>query len=158
MTDDDVVIFSHEDCYVKNIDLFNNALNKLNNYEIVCREFNAPLVKNHYNKYYGTDTFFIKKSAISKYFTKTKMLNEFYDFGKKPTNYMQFHGKNNKFCEAHFTRIIQKAKIYSFLYSKTHRILTPNRFLETLGTYKNTELGFYHIPPKQYKGLDNKVL
>ena len=27
--DDDIVIFSHEDCYVKNIELFNNSINKI---------------------------------------------------------------------------------------------------------------------------------
>jgi hypothetical protein len=148
--DDNIVIFAHEDCYIKNMDLFNNALKKITDekYEIVCREFDAPISKNHYEKYYMFDTFYIKQSVIAKYFTNEKILDEFYDFGEKPKNHLQFHAKNKKFCEAHFTRIIQKANIYSILYSKTRNryISTPDGDMLAHGTWGNTELGFYHIP------------
>lgn len=149
---DDIVIFSHEDCYVKHLGLFNKTINKIINddYEIVCRIFDAPYSKNHYDRYYMFDTFFIKKSVIEKYFKDTKILDDFYDFGEKPINYFEYHRSNKKFCEAHFTRIIQKAKIYSILYSGkslNRNILTPDgQTLETYGTWGNTELGFYHIP------------
>ena len=152
INDDDIVIFSHEDCYVKNIDLFNNSINKIKNenYEIVCREFDAPLCKNHYDKYYMFDTFFIKKSIIEKYFKSTTILEEFYHFGDVPLDVMSYHAKNKKFCEAHFTKDIKDAKIYSILYSglpDNRGIQTPEgTILETQGTWKNTELGIYHIP------------
>ena len=152
--DNDIVIFSHEDCYVKNLELFNKALNKIKNenYEIVCREFNAPKSRNHYDKYYMFDTFFIKKSAIKKYFENTSILEFFYHFGSIPDNAHLYHSKNKLFCEAHFTKDIKikDAKIYSILYSGNplnRNILTPSgEYLETYGTWKNTELGFYHVP------------
>jgi hypothetical protein len=151
--DDDIVIFSHEDCYVKNIELFNNSINKIKdeNYEIVCREFDAPKCGNHYEKYYMFDTFFIKKSKIEKYFGNTVLLEDFYHFGDVPSNFMLYHSKTKKFCEAHFTKDIkiEDAKIYSILYSLPveRQILSPDgRLLEAYGTWKNTELGFYHIP------------
>ena len=143
----DIVIFSHEDCYVKNLDLFENALKKITqeNYEIVCREFDAPSCRNHYDKYYMFDTFFIRKDAIEKYFKKEKIIDDFYDFGEKPENYKIYHSKHKKFCEAHFTRIIQGAKIFSILYSGNPENRLINNKLETFGTWKNTELGFFHI-------------
>jgi|TARA_R110002074_G_scaffold38935_1_gene105089 hypothetical protein len=150
--DNDIVIFSHEDCYVKNIDLFNNAINKIKNenYEIVCREFDAPKCFNHYDRYYMFDSFFIKKSVISKYFKDVKLLDKFYHFGDIPKDIFKYHCKDKKFGEGHFTKIIENGKIYSILYSAfpvNRNILTPiGRILETHGTWKNTELGFYHIP------------
>ena len=96
------------------------------------------------------DTFFIKKSKIQKYFKNTTILEELYHFGDVPSNAMLYHAKNKKFCEAHFTKDIKDAKIYSILYSglpDNRGIQTPEgTILETQGTWKNTELGFYHIP------------
>ena len=149
--DNDIVIFSHEDCYVKNINLFNKNINILKNniYDIICREYDAPLTKNHYEKYYMFDTFFIKKTSIKKIFEKTNIVEEFYDFGEKPLNYEDYHSKNKKFCEAHFTEIIKNFNIYSILYggiSEERIFLTEFGKFEGYGTWKNTELGFYHIP------------
>ena len=151
--DDDIVIFSHEDCYVKNIELFNNAINKIKNedYDIVCREFDAPKCGNHYEKYYMFDTFFIKKCVIGKYFKDIPLLEKFYHFGDVPDNIYLYHTKTKEFCEGHFTKNIKikDAKIYSILYSlpKDRHILSPDgRVLEAYGTWKNTELGFYHNP------------
>jgi hypothetical protein len=149
---DDIVIFSHEDCYVKNMDLFNNAIKKIEDekYEIVCREFDAPSCRGHYDKYFMCDTFFIRKSAIAKCFENVKLLNNLYHFGDVPPNVKSYHKKNKQFCEAHFTRAIQGSKIYSILYGGSplnRKIAMSNgNKLDTHGTWKNTELGFYHIP------------
>lgn len=148
--DNDIVIFSHEDCYIKNINLFNKNINILKNgiYDILCREYNAPLTNNHYDKYYMFDTFFIKKKSIKKIFENTNLIDEFYDFGSKPLNYKNYHSKDKKFCEAHFTKIIKNFNIYSILYSKPANRIISTEFgnFEGYGTWKNTELGFYHIP------------
>jgi len=96
------------------------------------------------------DSFFIKKSVISKYFKDVKLLDKFYHFGDIPKDIFKYHCKDKKFGEGHFTKIIENGKIYSILYSAfpvNRNILTPiGRILETHGTWKNTELGFYHIP------------
>ena len=149
--ENDIVIFSHEDCYIKNIDLFNKNINilKNNTYDIVCREFDAPLSRNHFDKYYMFDTFFIKKKSVKKIFGLTNLFDNFYDFGIKPLNYENYHAKDKKFCEAHFTRIIKNFNIYSILYSAVTEervICTEFGNFEAHGTWKNTELGFYHIP------------
>jgi hypothetical protein len=114
--DDDIVIFSHEDVYVKDINLFNNSLSKFNKgVDIVCRKYEGTK-KGESLDYYMNDAFFIKKNKIKEI------------FGKK--NMMTIHV--GMFCENEFTKIISNYNICSFPYHD-HSI------------HKDSELGFYHI-------------
>jgi len=116
LNNDDIVIFSHEDCYINNIDLFHKAISKLNqNYNVVCRKYNGSIVNSE--DYYMNDTFFIKKNAIKNIFDCIDMKQSI------ETNY---------FCEKYFSQDISKCNIFYILY--TH------------STWGDTELGFYHIP------------
>lgn len=126
---DDVVIFSHEDCYLKDLSLFDKAINKLKTYDIVCREFNT---KRHQNKqnYYMNDTFFINKNIIHNTFQHLEILNNFGN-EKNP---------KNRFCEYFFSKNISKLNIFSILYDHV--------------TWADTELGFYHIPSRIYSELE----
>ena len=59
--EDDIVIFSHEDCYINDIELLNHSINKIKNgYDIVCRLFTGS--KNNDTDYYINDVFLIKKN------------------------------------------------------------------------------------------------
>jgi hypothetical protein len=112
----DIVIFSHEDCYINNIELFNEATSKiLSGYEIVCRKYNGIIVGNE--DYYMNDTFLIKKNIIKLIFESINI---------KP------YIENGYFCEKYFTELINTYNIFYIPY--TH------------STWGDTELGFYHIP------------
>jgi hypothetical protein len=124
----DIIIFSHEDCYLNNISLFNKAVNKLKTYDIVCREFNTKN-KNKQN-YYINDTFIINKNVIDYTFQHLEILN----------NFENENNPKNRFCEFFFSKTISKLNIFSILYNHT--------------TWDNTELGFYHIPSRNYTELN----
>ena len=140
----DIVIFSHEDCFVNNIKLFNKALDNIliNNYDIVCRKYNATKMYSFFEDYYMHDTFYIKRSSINNIFKNTKILKEFNDIVKESdlnVNREKYHTKNRKFSEAHFTNIIENYKIYSIYYNHS--------------TWGDTELGFYHIPSRIHNDI-----
>lgn len=124
INNDDIVIFSHEDCYLNDLLLFNKAVNKLKIFDIVCRKF----IEKRQNKqsYYMNDTFIIKKNVIHKTFSNLEILNDF----------LEENNKDNRFCEYFFSKIITKLKIYSISYHHT--------------TWEDTELGFFHIPSRKY--------
>ena len=137
--DTDIVIFCHEDCYIEDMNLFNKAKKKIldDNYELVCRKFNAIYYKNFFENYYMCDTFLIKRNIINKVFESQNILEYFFDIIKDDDNKINrniYHRKNRKFCEAHFTNIIEKYRVYSILY--TH------------ATCGDTELGVHHIPSR----------
>ena len=123
-------------CYFKwygcnwgiNISLFNKAVNKLKTYDIVCREFNTKN-KNKQN-YYINDTFIINKNVIDYTFQHLEILN----------NFENENNPKNRFCEFFFSKTISKLNIFSILYNHT--------------TWDNTELGFYHIPSRNYTELN----
>lgn len=116
---EDIVIFSHEDCYINNLSLLNQAIFKLKcGYDMVCRKYNGTIVGNP--EYYMNDTFLINKNIIKNIFEKENNIN-FIDHGY--------------FCERYFTELFQNYNVYSIPY--TH------------ATWDDTELGFYHIPSNQ---------
>lgn len=124
---DDIIIFSHEDCYLNDLSLFNKAVNKLQTYDIVCREYEA---KNQGRlNYYMNDTFIIKKNVIYDVFNNLDILK----------NFNEEINPKNRFCEFFFSKNISKLKIFSILYNHT--------------TWEDTELGFYHIPSRIYTEL-----
>jgi len=113
---DDIVIYSHEDVYIKDILLFNNSVNKFQRgYDIVCRVY-AGTKNGDTLDYYMNDGFLIKKNKVKEIFGNTKMKEIL------PGN----------FCEKEFTSIIQNHKVFAIPYW-TH------------STHKDSELGFYHI-------------
>jgi FkbM family methyltransferase len=114
--EDDIVIFSHEDVYINDINLFNNAINKFQKgYDIVCRIYTGTK-KGETLDYYMNDGFYIRKKIIKKIFEQESMKSIL------PGN----------FCEKEFTRIITGSNIFSIPY-----------YLHS--THKDSELGFYHI-------------
>ncbi len=123
INNNDKVIFSHEDCYINNLELLNKAINKLNNgYDVVCREFNAVKMQNYKYNYYMNDTFIININCIKEIYNNKDIL-------------LNFNSEGNpiyRFCEFFFTNDIKKLKVYSIIYEHT--------------TWWDTELGFYHIP------------
>jgi hypothetical protein len=113
---DDIVIFSHEDVYINDINLFNNAVSKFKQgYDIVCRLYTGTK-KGEPLDYYMNDAFYIRKSIVKELFANETM---------KPI-------LPGNFCEKEFTRIIKDSKIFSIPY-----------YLHS--THKDSELGFYHI-------------
>lgn len=93
---DDIIIFSHEDCYINNLYLFNYCLDKIKKYDIVCRRY--------LDKYYMNDVFYIKKSIIDEIFSNKEFL-------------YSFNSKNlGSYCEYYFSDIIKNRNIYSILY------------------------------------------
>jgi len=125
---DDKVIFCHEDCYLNDISLFNQAIYKLNTYDVVCREYNRKLAIKDINatNYYMNDTFLINKNRIYDTFNNLNLLD----------NFNSERNPENRFCEYFFGKAIHNLKIFSILYIHT--------------TWDNTELGFYHIPSFPY--------
>jgi hypothetical protein len=114
--DDDIVIFSHEDVYVKDLSLFNNSVSKFNKgVDIVCRIYEGTKKGEPLN-YYMNDAFFIKKNKVKEIFNDSKM--------------MTIHP--GMFCEGEFTKIIKQHKVFAIPYY-SH------------STHKDSELGFYHI-------------
>jgi hypothetical protein len=114
--EDDIVIYSHEDVYIKDITLFNNSVNKFQRgYDIVCRIFKGKIL-GHNLDYYMNDGFLIKKNKVKEIFGNTTMKEILPD----------------NFCEKEFTSIIQNHKVFAIPYW-TH------------STHKDSELGFYHI-------------
>jgi len=114
--DNDIVIYSHEDVYINDIQLFNNSLKKLNQgYDIVCRKYMGTM-KGESLDYYMNDAFLIRKRKINEIFGK----------------YSQQTIHVGMFCENEFTKIIQNYNVFSFPY-----------YLHS--THKDSELGFYHI-------------
>lgn len=125
---DDIIIFSHEDCYLNDLSLFNKAIDKLKTYDIVCREYEA---KNQGRpNYYMNDTFITNKNVIYNTFNNLYILK----------NFNEENNPKNRFCEFFFSKIISKLNIFSILYNHT--------------TWDNTELGFYHIPSRNYTELN----
>ena len=114
---EDVVVFSHEDCYVHDADVFKLAIDKIikQNYDVVCREFKGSTIGNY--DYYMNDTFFIKKSKIKEVF--------------KNANQKSFI-EDNYWCEKYFTELICKFNVFKIKY--------------VYATHGETELGMYHIP------------
>jgi hypothetical protein len=115
---EDVVIFSHEDCYVHDVDIFKLAVEKITkqNYDIVCREFIGTSIGQNYD-YYMNDTFFIKKSKIKDIFKNADI---------------KHHMEDNYWCEKYFTELICKFNVFKIKY--------------VYATHGETELGMYHIP------------
>jgi len=116
--DDDIVIFSHEDVYVNNIDLFNNSINKFKKgVDIVCRKYEGTK-KGEALDYYMNDGFLIKRNKVKEIFENTNM--------------MTTDDINKSFCENEFTKIISKYNVFSIPY-------------HSHSTHRDSELGFYHI-------------
>jgi hypothetical protein len=114
--DDDVVIFSHEDVYIKDMNLFNKCIKKLNNgYDIVCREYTGSK-KGDPTDYYMNDAFFIKKKIVKTVFGNSCM---------KTINV-------GNSCENEFTSLIKDQKIFSAPYYDH-------------STFGDSELGFHHL-------------
>jgi hypothetical protein len=114
--DDDIVVFSHEDVFIKDMSLFNNSVSKFGKgYDIVCRKYTGTQ-KGEPLDYYMNDGFLIKKNKIKEIFGNSCM---------------KTIGPGN-FCEKEFTNIIKDHKVFSipYCYHSTH---------------KDSELGFYHI-------------
>jgi hypothetical protein len=115
--EDDIVIFSHEDCHINDIELFNHSINKIKNgYDIVCRLYNGSKNGNNDRDYYMNDVFLIKKNKIKEIFQNTSM--------KKI--------EIGNWCENEFTNIIKNYNIFHIPYYKH-------------SSHKDSELGFYHI-------------
>lgn len=114
--DEDIVIFSHEDVYINDMRLFDNAISKFKNgYEVVCRLYTGT-AKGEALDYYMNDAFFIKKNKVKEIFGNTE---------KKQIII-------GNFCEKEFTTIIKNYKVFSIPY-----------YLHS--THKDSELGFHHI-------------
>jgi hypothetical protein len=114
--DDDIIIFSHEDVFIKDIDLFNNSVRKLKQgYDVVCREYTGSK-KGESMDYYMNDAFLIKKNKVKDIFGNSCM---------------KTIGPGN-FCEQEFTTIIKDHNVFSIPYWNH-------------STHKDSELGFYHI-------------
>jgi len=114
--EDDIVVYSHEDVYIKDITLFNNSISKFNRgYDIVCRKY-IGTQKGEPIDYFMNDGFFIKKKKIKTIFGNCHM----------KTIHI------GMFCENEFTKIIQDYNVFSIPYC--HH-----------STHKDSELGFYHI-------------
>lgn len=114
-TNDDIVIFSHEDVYVKDMLLFNNSVKKIRNgYDIVCRKYCGSKIGDR--DYYMNDAFLIKKHKIQEIFGNSHMMTIY----------------PGMWCEAEFTKIIKDFDIFSIPYWDH-------------STHKDSELGFYHI-------------
>jgi len=114
--DEDIVIFSHEDVYINDMRLFDNAVSKFKNgYEVVCRLYTGT-AKGEALDYYMNDAFFIKKNKVKEIFGNVE---------KKQIII-------GNFCEKEFTTIIKNYKVFSIPY-----------YLHS--THKDSELGFHHI-------------
>lgn len=114
--DDDIVVFSHEDVFINDINLFNNSISKFNKgVDIVCRKYEGTK-KGESLDYYMNDAFLIKKNKIKDIFGNTDM--------------MTIH--IGMFCENEFTKIIKNYNVFSFPYHNH-------------STHKDSELGFHHI-------------
>lgn len=113
---DDIVIFSHEDVFIKDINLFNNAINKFQRgYDVVCRVYTGTKKGEPYD-YYMNDAFLIKKNKVKEIFGNTSMKQII----------------SGNFCEKEFTNIIKDYNVFSIPYYQH-------------STHKDSELGFYHI-------------
>ena len=113
---DDIVIFSHEDVFINDINLFNNAVNKLQRgNDVVCRIYTGTK-KGESLDYYMNDAFFIKKNKVKEIFGKTEMKTI----------------SIGNFCEKEFTSIIKDYNVFAIPY-----------YLHS--THKDSELGFHHI-------------
>ena len=114
--EDDIVVYSHEDVYIKDINLFNNAMSKFHRgYDVVCRKYEGTK-KGESLDYYMNDGFLIKKNKIKEIFGGCVLKT--------------IHTGN--FCENEFTNIIKNYKVFSIPY-------------HSHSTHKDSELGFYHI-------------
>lgn len=122
--DNDIVIFSHEDVYIKDLTLLNNAINKFKKgFDIVCRKYEGTKNGEKFD-YYMNDAFLIKKNRIKEIFGKSKMKTIY----------------SGMFCEYEFTQIIQSFKIFYIPY-------------HSHSTHKDSELGFYHILNKNIRNI-----
>jgi len=113
---DDIVVYSHEDVYINDINLFNNSISKFNkDVDIVCRRYEGTK-KGETMDYYMNDAFFIKKNKIKEIFGECQL----------KTIHI------GMFCENEFTKIIEKFKVFYIPYYNH-------------STHKDSELGFHHI-------------
>lgn len=122
--DEDIVIFTHEDCYVNDMNLFNRAVEQFKTgCDIVCRMYNGRK-KGEAIDYYMNDVFFIKKNKIREIFGNTHMKTIY----------------PNSFCENEFSNIIKDFKVVSIPYCEH-------------STHKDSELGFHHIINYELNGI-----
>ncbi len=140
--DDDIIVFKHESIYINDMNLIKRAINKMmEGYDMIVRRWTGyPELETLMNRsgiingFYMTNVFLIKVSTARKLFINIYELNQL-------TN--DYH-----FCEEYFTKHIVK-KI-------------PNVYsIDFFGsTWKDNELGFYHIPryeedPSYYWNKEN---
>lgn len=113
--EDDIVVYCHEDVYVKDLSLFNNAISKFKKgVDIVCRKYEGTKIGGTHD-YFMNDGFFVKKNKVKEIYGNS-----------------EFMYLNHKWCEIEHTKIIQNYKICYIPYYDH-------------STHHDSELGFFHL-------------
>lgn len=139
--DSEIIVFSHDDLYINNIDLFNKSIEILNNKEMVIRRFTGDSDKKHeWEKYFMFDCFIITKQFAQKVFSKIDIITNKYSL---PRDY-----RCGPCPEIYFGKLIS-----SFIDISNIDIVDYPHC-----TWYDTELGFYHYPSNdtEYKNKWNK--
>lgn len=123
--DCDLIVFSHGDVYINDINLFNKCLEMINNnFDFIGRRYIGD--SKNGDRYFMFDCFIIKKQLAIKCFNKIKLIEDIYSL---PRDY-----RTGPCPELFFGNIIcnNTEKFHVMDYSHT--------------TWYDNELGFYHIP------------
>lgn len=123
--DEDIILFKHESVFINDMNLIKKAIGKImEGYEMVIKNWigyeDRPDLT-HLKDYCHTDSFFIKVSAARKLF-KNHLEVDCFIKG-------DFH-----FCEEYFTKYI------------VNKLLKPYKIDYRHSSWKDNELGLYHIP------------
>jgi hypothetical protein len=123
----DLIIFSHDDVYINDIELLNKNIEFLNEYDVVIRR-----PKQMDENYFMFDAFMIKTKVAKLIFNKKFKLT-------KKSIPLDFRGSP---CpEKYFGNLILR-------FIPIHKIKIVDYKDETWG---NTDLGFFHIPGRNWK-------
>jgi len=136
--DEDIIIFKHESVFISDMNLVRNAIGKiLDGYDMVVKYwigFPATRFSTSLNDYYHTDSFYLKVGS-ARQFLKNHPL-------------VPYFTADYQFCEEYFTKHIVSRLPFVFSIDYHH------------SSWKDNELGFYHIPryeedPKWYWNKKN---
>lgn len=126
--DDDIILFKHESVYINDIHLIRGALGKIQGgYDIIVKNWigfeNRP-DRTHLKDYCHTDSFFIKVKSARAIFSHHPEITTFVKG--------DYH-----FCEEYFTKYIVNKLDHPYKIDYHH------------SSWKDNELGFYHIPREE---------
>lgn len=131
--DDDLIVFSHDDIYLSNIDKFKSHIEKMAEYDFVSRKYNGS--KHNDNKNYIMLESIIIKNKIVKHFIK--------DYKHNSINKIKLDVRRSESPEIEFGEKLKTIESNNYLIN-----INENQFGEN-------DMGYFHI--KNPRGWSDKT-